>query len=205
MEQIRLNALYQNLSYNYSYNTEYLSWFTGKPTGGIMPYTTKQRTRRQRQRRKAGQVKRFEIVLSADNERDRDLYDFLTQLPRGEVSEFIKSAVVEKIQRHNDPVPATPDPAEQLNAILAELAVVKKAVTAPPARNVAAVPPASPDPAPELTLSSGLDMSRPRPKRPTTAPAPPPTLPEEKPFDEATARRMLVDSINNFGKNRSGG
>jgi hypothetical protein len=170
-----------------------------------MPYTNpKHKTRHQRQQRRTGQVQRIEIVLSANNERDHEIHDFLDSLPHGAMGEFIRAAIIEKIQREqNQPEP--PSASDQFNAILAELSALRKAVSQPVQAVPVSQPPAPPNPASELTASSGLDMSAPRPRKtPARVPAPPPTLPEEKPFDEATARRMLIDSINAFGKNQTG-
>jgi hypothetical protein len=201
-----------------------------------MPYQNpKHKTRHQRQQRRTKQVRRVEIVLSADSERDHEINDFLDSLPRGEAAEFIRTAIIEKIARSGHQEDASPPQTEapaatrqletlyqnladenrranaQLEALYRELAALREAVNkrAPVAAAIPAEQPvqAAP-PAPtgeELTASSGLDMSAPRPRKTLTrTPAPPPTLPEEKPFDEATARRMLIDSINNFGKNRAG-
>lgn len=172
-----------------------------------MPYKNPtHKTRHQRQQRRAGQVRRVEIVLSADNERDHDIHDFLDSLPRGAVGEFIRSAINEKIQREQAaPQPEIPSASEQFNTILAELAALRRAVSQPPTLTPAPIVAAPPASTPELTVSSGLDMARPRPRQtPTRAPALPLTLPEEKPFDEETARRLLVQSIMAFGKNRDG-
>ncbi len=157
------------------------------------------KTRHQRQQRRAGHVRRVEFVLNADSERDQAIHDFLTNLPHGEVGEFIRSAILEKINRQAAPVPEAPSAAEQFNTILAELAELRKAVSQPP---IPVQPPAASEP----TASSGLDMSSPRRKRdPLSEPGPRrQTPPEEKPFDEAEARRILVQSIHAFGQNRAG-
>ncbi len=175
-----------------------------------MPYTNPtHKTRHQRQQRRTGQVRRVEIVLSADNKRDHEIHDFLDSLPHGAVGEFIRAAIVEKIQREQDrSKPEIPSASAQFNAILAELAALRQVVSQPAAaasnrQATGRVTP--PEPIPELIVSSGLDMSRPRPRKPPSrAPAPPPTLPEEKPFDADEARRLLVQSIKAFGQNRDG-
>lgn len=181
-----------------------------------MPYTNPtHKTRHQRQQRRTGQVRRVEIVLSADNARDHDIHDFLDSLPRGAVGEFIRAAIIEKIQREQDrSEPEISSASAQFNAILAELAALRQAVSQPvkPTTPVTAAGgnahPTQAVPvelAPELTTSSGLDMSRPRARKtPARAPALPPTLPEEKPFDADECRRLLVQSIKAFGQNRDG-
>ncbi len=178
--------------------------------GKNMPYTNpKHKTRHQRQQRRTGQVRRVEIVLSATNERDYDIHDFLETLPQGAVGEFIRTAIIEKIQREQaQPAPETPSASAQFNAILAELAALRQAVSPPvPMTAATSSHPATrhiepPDPTPELTESSGLDMSRPRPRKiPARAPTLPLTLPEEKPFDPDECRRLLVQSIKAFGQN----
>ncbi len=175
-----------------------------------MPYTNPtHKTRHQRQQRRAGQVRRVEIVLSANNKRDHDIHDFLDSLPHGAVGEFIRAAIVEKIQREQDrSEPEIPSASQQFNAILAELAALRQAVSQPAAaarNSQAAEQVAPPEQEPELMASSGLDMSRPRPRKtPARAPALPPTLPEEKPFDADECRRLLVQSIKAFGQNHDG-
>jgi hypothetical protein len=178
-----------------------------------MPYTNpKHKTRHQRQQRRTGQVRRVEIVLSATNERDYEIHDFLETLPQGAVGEFIRTAIIEKIQREQaQPAPEASSASAQFNAILAELAALRQAVSQPVPSMIATNSPlpaqraASVEPAPELTVSSGLDMSAPRPRKtPTRAPAPPPILPEEKPFDADECRRLLVQSIKAFGQNHEG-
>jgi hypothetical protein len=177
-----------------------------------MPYTNpKHKTRHQRQQRRTGQVRRVELVLSANNERDYEIHDFLDGLPRGAVGEFIRAAIIEKIQREQDqPEPAAPSASAQFNAILAELAALRQAVSQPlptiAATSNLPTQCATPvEPAAGLTESSGLDMSRPRPhKTLSRAPALPPTLPEEKPFDANECRRLLVQSIKAFGQNHDG-
>jgi hypothetical protein len=101
-----------------------------------MPYkNTKHRTRRQRQQRRAGHVRRVEVVLSADNPEDQAIHDVLDRLPRGEISAFIRQAILEKIER-DKPAPE-PTAADQFNAILAELSALRGAVNPAPASPVA--------------------------------------------------------------------
>ena len=177
-----------------------------------MPYTNpKHKTRHQRQQRHAGQVRRVEIVLSANNERDYAIHDFLEALPLGTVGEFIRTAIIEKIQREQEqPEPEALSASAQFNAILSELVALRQAVSQPvPVMTTTSNLPtqrATPvEPAAELTESRGLDMSRPRPhKTLSRAPALPPTLPEEKPFDADECRRLLVQSIKAFGQNHGG-
>ncbi len=162
-----------------------------------MPYkSAKHKTRHQRQQRRVGEVKRVEIVLSAQNDRDHDIHDFLANLPRGEVSEFIKTAILEKMQRDGQrpAIPEAPSAAEQFNTILAELAALRKAVTPTATRVTSDVP--------HEQASSGIDMSAPRRRAAPVSRAPITPIPVAEPFNEAEARRKLVESINNFGKNQ---
>ncbi len=180
-----------------------------------MPYTTKQRVRRQRQRRKAGQIKRFEFVLSSENARDRELYDFLVGLPRGAVSDFIKVAILEKMQCDGEhQTPEAPSASEQLNTILAELAALREVVTQPIyAQAERPILRASSESLsqPGATVSSGLDMSAPRRKRDSASPgvpisqAPPPVPEELTEVQRTDLARQLVNSIKGFGQNRSEG
>jgi hypothetical protein len=79
-----------------------------------MPYkNTKHRTRRQRQQRRAGQVRRLEIVLSSDRADDLAIHQYLERLPRGEISAFIRTAILEAID------------GQQGRAVLAELAALR--------------------------------------------------------------------------------
>jgi len=170
-----------------------------------MPYTSKQRTRRQRQRRKAGQVKRFELVLSSENPSDYDLFEFLTTLPRGEVTSFIKSAITEKMARNSVFPNTQPDPSQQLKTILAELADLKKAVVIPTSGHVLAgprLPPEQQEPAqiPVETISSGINLSSPRPRRDNPPKPSHRKPPDEAEFDPDEARRRLIASINAYGK-----
>jgi hypothetical protein len=179
-----------------------------------MPYKNlKHKARHQRQQRRAGEVKRIEIVLSADNSRDHGLHDFLASLPRGAVSEFIKAAIQEKIQREGEQhTPEVSSASEQFNTILAELAALRKAVTQPVYAQVERSAPHTPGEAPSRngpTVSSGLDMSAPRRKRDSASPgapipkAPPPVPEELTEAQRADLARQLVNSINAFGQNRS--
>jgi hypothetical protein len=165
-----------------------------------MPYTPKQRTRKQRQRRRAGQVKRVEVVLNSESERDRAIFDYLAGLPARQVAEFIRQAVAEKIARSTTPEPETPDPAQQLNAILADLAELKKAVTIPPGGPV--LRPAVASAEPGIVASSGLDLSAPRRRAAAPAAARPAPAPITE-LTEAQRRELektLVASCKGYGK-----
>jgi hypothetical protein len=97
-----------------------------------MPYkNTKHRTRRQRQQRRAGHVRRVEVVLSADNPEDHAIHDVLDRLPRGEISAFIRQAILEKIER-DKPAPES-TAVEQFKTIMAELSALRGAVSPPAA------------------------------------------------------------------------
>lgn len=173
------------------------------------------KTRRQRQRRRAGDVRRIEITLCADSERDHVINDYICdELDRGAVSEFIKQAISEKIARERNEQPEIQPASQQFNAILAELAELREAVSASasaPAPTVSSgidmdaprpprQTPLAPTESPETSVSSGIDMSGPRRRKPrSTAP---PTLPEqpEPEFDADAARVALLNSIMSFGR-----
>lgn len=173
-----------------------------------MPFKNpKQKTRNQRQHRHAGHVRRIEVVLSAESERDHAISDYLDDLPHGEMAEFVRQAIMEKIAREGatEPQPA-PEPraseqiellfeeldhqrrtaseqietlyqeladekrhaGKQLEAMIAELAALRQAMHHPiPAEKVSAEP-KQPPTLPEsqgAVTSSGIDMSRPRPRK----------------------------------------
>jgi len=161
-----------------------------------MTYNPQQRARRQSHRRKTRSVKRLEIVLSGDNPRDQAIFDYLASLPSRGVSEFIRSAISEKIERRSTPKPAPPDPAKQIVAMLSELGRKIDAVTIPPSGPIMA-PAAS---APVPIASSGLDLSAPRrPRVNRPAASAPPAPPPDVPFDADDARKKLLASINAYG------
>ena len=61
----------------------------------------RQEVKRQGLRRRAGDVKRFEVVLIADSERDQYISHWMNEhLGYGEASEFARLALEEKIARH---------------------------------------------------------------------------------------------------------
>jgi hypothetical protein len=179
----------------------------------------RQKVRKQRQQRRAGLVRRVEVVLSADNERDHVINEFLNDLPRGAVGEFVRQAIYAAITGAVVTVPE-PQPesraAQQFNAILAELAALREAVAQPvPLPELAEVAPetpvtdrrrrmqehvpSGPEAEGEVTAASGIDMSRPRPRSGPRG-APSPTLPEvEPPFDPEASARLLVQSIKGYG------
>ena len=162
-----------------------------------MPYTPKQRTRKQRQRRRAGQIKRLEVILNADSARDQTIYNHLIKLERGEVAEFVRAAIAEKIMRDSN-TPTTPEPADQLNAILQQLARLQETVKIPRVEHLvtAALTPA----APELIISSSLDMSGPRRQRDRPPEPSRCSPPIEAEFDADDAARRLLASIKAYGK-----
>jgi hypothetical protein len=92
-----------------------------------MPYRSRtHKTRNQRQHRRAGHVRRIEVVLSADSERDHVISDFLDELPCGEMAEFVRQAILEKLTRESDAVPAPepePEPraSDQIELLFEEL------------------------------------------------------------------------------------
>lgn len=87
--------------------------------------------RQQRQRRRAGIIRRVEFVLDADNDQHHDINDFLQSLPHGAAGEFIRQALLEKIARETAPEPETKPASEQFNEILAELSALREAVEMP--------------------------------------------------------------------------
>jgi hypothetical protein len=162
-----------------------------------MPYTNpKHKTRHQRQRRRAGMVRRIEVTLSADSERDHDIADYLDSLPKGEGAEFIRQAIIEKIDRDTtseaQPIPDRQpvSVSDEFNALFAELDHQRRSASEQMEAMIATIAAQSeqiaalrdqlarqPEPvavaAPVETASAGIDTGRPRP------PAPPPTLPEQ--------------------------
>ena len=174
----------------------------------------REKTRKQRQQRRGQFVRRIEIVLHSDDPRDHEIFSHLDTLGRGEMSEFIRAAVYEKITRTAHQPAPVPSASAEFNAILAELAALREAVSQPArlpelaevtherrARMQTSAAPALPEAAPVIT-SGGIDMSRPR-RAATRAPTPPPTLPEiEPPFDPEASARLLVQSIKGYGQDR---
>ena len=55
--------------------------------------------KRQNLRRRTGDQRRIEVVLVADDTRDQYMSKFLGDLPRGEISQFVRQAIEEKIAR----------------------------------------------------------------------------------------------------------
>lgn len=180
--------------------------------------------RAQRQRRRSKYAHRVEIVLSAANDRDRAIFDFLQTLPAGQGGEFIKRAIYRAMSGdHHEP---TPDRVIRVNAkrdslrdgddhaladILRELAALRDVVSQHPTptpgfaltRQDAAPPIPSDCPTEYQTAeSSGIDMSRRR--RTGGTPKRPPSLPEvESPparaMDAAAALRILTSSAREYG------
>lgn len=184
---------------------------------------SKDKTRWQRQTRRNGYVKRVEFVLSADNPRDRDIYDFMDTLPRGAVGEFIRTAIHEKIQRDQqrrppepqpviEPEPADTSASAAFEAIMQELADLRAAVAVgppseSPGRSQRGVTVASgidtgAAPKTRVTESPGIDTSGPPPPsgRQPRAPAPPPTLPELEPVNEADFVARFLGSVGSYGR-----
>ncbi len=210
-----------------------------------MPYKNqKHKTRNQRQHRRAGHVRRIEVVLSAESERDHAIADFLDDLPRGEMAEFIRQAIVEKMERgaapelDSPPEPRASDQIEmlfveldtqrreasqqietlyqeladekrragkQLEAMVAELVELKQVIRQPleaaSASHSVPDPPHSLPEVPVPVASSGIDMSRPRPKKagpaqraPQVTPAEPEVLSEE---DQIRLAKIMAASIRN--------
>ncbi len=212
-----------------------------------MPYTNpKHKTRHQRRRRRAGFVRRIELTLSSDNARDHEIADYLDELPRGAGAEFIRQAIIEKIDRETaresdaqpqieqQPVSASDEfnalfaeldhqrreASQQMETMIATIAAQSEqiaALRAELARQPATISGATPEavevvsrgvdmtqsqpgisrarPAAtaakpvEFEQSSGIDMSRPRP-RPTTRRTPV-SLPATEP-DEVTEADLIA-------------
>lgn len=145
-----------------------------------MPYKTQaQRTRRQRQRRRAGLTKRIEITLSAESADDHEIADFMDSLPRGASAGFIKAAILEKMGKE-PAAPEVPDPIDddatasnEFNALLIELdqqrreagqhmAEMIATLTAQSAEISALRDQLSSQLVQGQILSEGIDMARPR-------------------------------------------
>ncbi|MCD4685968.1 MAG: hypothetical protein K8S97_08530 [Anaerolineae bacterium] len=198
-----------------------------------MPYTNpRHKARNQRQRRRTGYVKRLEVTLSADSDRDVAIHDHLAGLPAGTVSEFVKQSVAEKVQRERGQQPPQQAQSEasaqfaqlmqELAAQRREIAELREAVSTPVM--VAAVPEPVTDrrrriepearsaPPPDTAsatgevVSGGIDMSRPRRRRtaPTAATAHQADTPPQEIDERAQAAlaRELIRSIGAFGADR---
>jgi hypothetical protein len=171
-----------------------------------------QKTRKQRQQRKAGAVRRIEVVLHSDAERDRAVLDHLDALPRGEASEWIRTTLFAAITARQAPDTPVPEPStdttatRQLEALISEVAALRQAVQQPIA--AAAVsrpqePVAIVNDVEATKPSSGLDMSRARRKRgPARTESPlPATEVEELPVMDAQDRlRILLTSTKQYGQ-----
>lgn len=184
--------------------------------------------RKQRQRRRAGAVRRIEIVLDMSDPEHATIAEYLDTLPRGETSEYVRQAVLTRMAAEYapEPEPVSSDVQQDdsasaaFNAILAELVALRalvgaanavtrqpepvavsqnhQAATAPPPAATGAPGQGS---SPGVVESSGIDMSGPPRRRATVASSPPPTLPEiEPPFDPEATARLLVQSIMSYGK-----
>jgi len=97
-----------------------------------MPYNNPHhKTHQQRQRRRAGEVRRVEVVLSADSDRDFEIHDFLRALPPGTAGEFIRKAIHEKMQRGQyapAPAPAQSEAVAQLETLIQEVAAQRREI-----------------------------------------------------------------------------
>lgn len=160
-------------------------------------------SRKQRQRRKAGKVKRVEFVLHADNERDRAIFEHLSRLTQaGAASEFIKSVLYQAIVGQGG-TPPIPEPDPDTNIILAELAELKRELQRRPA--APALPANTPPPAMHdagdldagQVVSSGLDTSRRRAGKPKAVSTPAPAS-ESAPFDAQQSAARLLASIMSY-------
>lgn len=162
--------------------------------------------RKQRQRRRAGFVRRVEFVL-LDSDRDEEISHHLDSLEPGERSEFIRQAIYAAMGQGNipekEPQP-TQSTGDSFNTAMAELDAkicvlqqLAEAIGQQPTQ-----PPPAPPESPAMVESSGLDMSRPR-RRKSAHRAPPSSAPDvaaEPEFDEEASRRLLLSSIRGFGK-----
>ena len=171
-----------------------------------------QKARKQKQQRKAGAVRRVEVVLHSDADRDRAVLDYLDVLPRGEASEWIRATLFAAIapQQVSEALvlepPIATAAALQLEALIAEVAALRLVVQQPAAAAAASIPqePAAiTNDTEATTLSSGLDMSRTRRKRATARDASTQSAAEvkEPPVADAQDRlRILLTSTKQYGQ-----
>lgn len=163
----------------------------------------------QRLRRTDGSIVRVEVSLNAKRPGDIYVADYLADLPPDVTkSDYLRDALLDKItaeRRETDidkEIAALRDEIVELKALIVELAQRKVTVQMVQAAQVT-VGPAKPDTLPEAPplpgelSSSGLDMSRSRPRPALQRGAVQPALVATEEFDEAKARRQLVNSVFN--------
>jgi hypothetical protein len=155
--------------------------------------------RRQKLRRRSGDVKRVELILKADNPRDQYIADYLNRLEYGTTSEFVRQAIEEKIAREIAP-PEPPLTIDEMRAIVAdEMRAQLSNVTIEQAQVQRVTFGNTPPPEPAQTVSSGIDMSSPR-KRPKLQPAQPAQIEAAEPdvlteAESVRLGRMMAASI----------
>jgi hypothetical protein len=150
---------------------------------------------RNAERRKTGEVFRVETVFSSRDDRQTILAKFLGALPHGGASEFIRQAAWEKLIR--DEQELSPDlNSEQIECLIAQnekliamvvnlMSIVEsmkqqfQAIQSQPQSNTVPI---------TSVASSGLDMSRPRPKKARAVVSV--AEPEEEALTDEEARRL---------------
>jgi hypothetical protein len=145
--------------------------------------------RRQKLRRRSGDVKRVELILKADSPRDQYIADKLNDLEYGTTSEFVRQAIEEKIAREIAPPEPIRDPAD-LRVMLDE--VIAHHLSGINIQMVQAAQISfTPQPEPAQTVSGGIDMSRPR-KRPTLQRAQPAQIEASEPHELTEADQIRL-------------
>lgn len=130
-------------------------------------HVTKQRIYQQRHRT---ETVRKEVVLNAAYPEDRAIIDFVNDLPRGSFSDVFRAAMVLYMEHiDNPPLKLSDEFAVWMDAVIDGIDELRQrpvmaAIYPQEPANVTA-----PRPTPAVVQSSGLDMSRPRP-RPTLQP-----------------------------------
>lgn len=159
---------------------------------------SKDDVKRQRLRRRTGDVKRVELILKADSTRDQYIADKLNALARGTTSEFVRQAIEEKFAREIAPHSQPTLTADEMRAVVAD--EMRAQLSGFKARAAAMVEISFDEPPVEVQ-SSGIDMSRdrPRPKSAQTQPAQiaPPEPEELTEAQQIEYAQIMAESIKN--------
>jgi capsule polysaccharide export protein KpsE/RkpR len=184
-------------------------------------------TKQQKMRRKSLQIKRIEVSLNAEIKGDTLIADHLGELPRGAKSDYIRVALLnqiaydtrttdtdEELRDLRNTVEVLEDQNEvlidmvrELTAAIHELSQRKIEVQMVQAAQIS-VGPATPKPdsLPEILQSSGLDMSRPRPRpKLKRGPVADQSLDVTDEFDAVALGKLMARSIKNAQPGRGSG
>lgn len=172
-------------------------------------HVTKGRIYQQRHR---AETVRKEVVLNAAYPEDRTIIDFLNTLGRGEFSDVFREAMLLYIEHlNNPPRKVSDDFVDWMCEIKEDLETLKSrpvmAAIYPEPQTKSATVIEQPPTLPEVSASvasSGIDMSRPRPRaKPAVMSAPPaPAEPEE--LSEADAIRLAKIMANSIKRAQPG-